>query len=152
MMQIASRIANGAFSTASSGADGAAYRFNLEGLPGRWEDSEEEREHDYEDDEFFRRESTRSTTLRRDIENDDYHDLEEEDDDDNDLDDFGVPLGNDTPARNGRRNWGWVKTPGSSPKAKRGNDLVHGRSDNDQALLTKRSIQEHSGNVVIEND
>ena len=26
-------------------------------------------------------------------------------------DDFGVPLGNDTPARKGRRNWGWVRSP-----------------------------------------
>ena len=153
MMQIASRLANGALSTASSGGGGAAYRFNLEGLPGRWEDSEEEREHDYEDDEF----AASSTILRHDIEDDDYDDLEE--DDDNGVDDFGVPLGNDTPARNGRANWGWVRSPASSPRSKQpkhdsGADLVHarkerGRHDSDQAHFNQ---QQQSRDVSIDNN
>jgi len=115
MMQIASRLANGAMNTASSGAGGAAYRFNLEGLPGRWEDSEEERDYDYEDDDFSVHGPSHSEPLRNNIDDDDYDDLEEHDDDG--LDDFGVPLGNDTPARNGRKNWGFVKSP--SPRAPR---------------------------------
>lgn len=153
MMQIASRLANGALSTTASGGGGAAYRFNLEGLPGRWEDSEEEREHDYEDDEFP---VHSTTTLRQDIDDDDYDDLDE--DDDNGLDDFGVPLGNDTPARNGRKVWGFVKSPASSPRAKQpkhdiGNDLVHARKergshDSNQAQLTQ---QQQSRDVIIEN-
>lgn len=115
MMQIASRLASGAMSTAGSGAGGAAYRFNLEGLPGRWEDSEEERDYDYEDDDFSIHSPSHSGRLRNDMDDDDYEDLDE--DEDNGLDDFGVPLGNDTPARNGRKNWGFVKSP--SPKASR---------------------------------
>jgi hypothetical protein len=119
MMTIASRIANGALSSPDNTSAGAAYRYDLKGLPGRWEDSEEEREFDHSD------ENSEAYALRRlnlaDDEDDDFEDLEDEVEVEveagqgDEEDDFGVPLGNDTPARKGRKNWGWVRSPKASP-------------------------------------
>lgn len=165
MMQIASRIANTALSNANPGSGGAAYRYNLQDLPGRWEDSEEEREE--EDFQDGTGESYALRRLNRDdaggflggISDDDLEDLEEDDDDDygdeeHDLsiegetsialspaeeDDFGVPLGNDTPAKKGRKNWGWVRSPKSSPRNARTTPSKQTtRQDNDSPRMSAK--------------
>jgi hypothetical protein len=119
MMTIASRIANGALSSSDNPA-GAAYRYDLKGLPvpGGWQDSEEEREFDQASDSAGEAFAMGRLNLE---DEDDFEDLEAEDDEDaedeqpDEEDDFGVPLGNDTPARKGRKNWGWVRSPKASP-------------------------------------
>jgi len=141
MVQIASRITSGTLSHPDHSANAVAHRYNLDGLPGRWEDSEEERDGRGVEplgDSFAtralgrgREEEGADDDDMDDLEEDDYYDGMDDDDDtayttsagrtpasvrcykhvNEEEDDFGVPLGNGTPARKGRRNWGWVRSP-----------------------------------------
>jgi len=172
MVQIASRITSGTLSHPDHSANAVAHRYNLDGLPGRWEDSEEERDGRGVEplgDSFAtralgrgREEEGADDDDMDDLEEDDYYDGMEDDDNtayttcagrtpasirsdkhvNEEEDDFGVPLGNDTPARKGRRNWGWVRSPPKKTPVKGWEKLQQQEDDSKQQAEDGLQIQD----------